>query len=405
VKIGILIDYMAPGSAPKTISQEVKNLRALGHEAKALIIMHGMSETYQFHYQGVDFRFLFDEFPSWARKCDFRFPGFSFFSLHHLTAAWLVPRLIRVHEFDFVVVHGTYNGFTGEQLWKRCGIPFAPFVWDPASYIMPKVYRDRFLGHFLSILVPMARWLDQRILRHCSCVITSGLLHHKRLREFTDKPLEVVVPGCFPVEKPRSYAERENLMLTFDRWDIGNTPEVFLNMLEKMRSKAKLMVAGHWYPERLKDEFLCAAQARGLLDRIVIEGPLDEKSIQDACSRAKVHLHPNEEAFGMQSLEAAGCGCPIIIPEGSGVAELFEHGKQGFFPPKDGIAQFRGDMGEFARYADLILEDPGIGSRMSQAAWESARRYTWRRHAEQIEALARKYCAGSHAVQSAQGIG
>ncbi len=399
MKIGILIDYMAPGSAPKTISQGVKNLRALGHEAEALIIMQGMDSTYQFHYEGVPFRFLFDEFPWWARKFDFRFPGFSFFSLHHFTAAHIVPKLIKENEFDMIVVHGTYNGFTGERLWKKRGIPYAPFVWDPASYIMPKVYRGQPLGRFLPVLEPLARWFDRRILRHCACVITSGTLHHKRLRAFTDKPLEIVMPGCFPVDRPRPFPEREEMMLTFDRWDVGNTPMMFLDMLEKMKSPTKLHVAGHWYPEQLKEDFLNEAKRRGLSQRIEIGGPLNEQAIQELCSRAKVHLHPNEEAFGMQSLEAAACGCPIIIPEGSGSAELFEHGKQGFFPRRDARAEYRGDMAEFARFADMILQDPELGARMSAAAWETAKEYTWGRHAQQIETLSRKYgCSASSKV-------
>lgn len=391
MRVGILIDRLAPGSAPKAIGQAVRGLRELGHDCEAVVIRGGYTPTYDFHLRGVPIRVLSDSFPAWARKLDFRFPGFSFFATHHLLSALLAPRVVRDREWDVLVTHSTYTCFTSISLKRRRGIPYIPFIWDPASYIFDKVYRRRGLGRLRFVLLPLARWLDQWILRDCQAVITSGRLHHERLRQFTGKPLEILVPGCFPLEELPRWQDREDIVLAFDRWDIGNTPTLFLDMIQRMQARARLVVAGHWYPESLRDEFLREVERRGLSGRVQVEGPLDEQRIRYWCARSRAHVHPNEEAFGMQCLEAAGCGCPFVIPRGSGVTELFEHGVHGFFPNTSPLDRFKGDMTEYAAYVERILRDPALGEAMGREAWKIARQYTWERHALQLHEILAKH--------------
>ncbi len=106
--------------------------------------------------------------------------------------------------------------------------------------------------------------------------------------------------------------------------------------------------------------------------------------IKDLCSRAMVHVHANEEAFGMQSLEAASCGCPIIIPAGSGVTDLFEHGVHGYFPKK-------GDLEEIINYIKLIFENPAKAENMGRQAWEVAKLNTWEHYVKKLDTIINKY--------------
>ena len=92
--------------------------------------------------------------------------------------------------------------------------------------------------------------------------------------------------------------------------------------------------------------------------------------IMKICSEAMVHVHPVHEAFGMQTLEAAGCGCPGIIPVGSGVANLFEHGISGFHPQP-------GDLEGIVNCINKISNDSELAQKMGLAAWEVAKNYTW----------------------------
>ena len=180
------------------------------------------------------------------------------------------------------------------------------------------------------------------------------------------------------------FDKREDLIFTYDRWDIGNTPDLFLDVLENLKKKIKLVIGGFWHPLSLKDIFLTEVKKRGLQDQIDVIGPLGESQIYDLCSKAILHIHHNFEAFGMQTLEAASCGCPIIIPAGSGVADIFEHGVHGFFPENNNLRQL-------TEYTDRIISNKDLAKRMSEACWQRSQKYTWDNFVLQLEKIIRKY--------------
>ena len=113
-------------------------------------------------------------------------------------------------------------------------------------------------------------------------------------------------------------------------------------------------------------------------------GPLNEKMIMDLASKAMVHVYPVHEAFGMQTLECAACGCPVIIPKGSGVADLFEHGVHGYFPEAS-------NFDEFVGFIDNIFLDSKLAEKFSKNSWERAKEYTWERYAQRLLEICRRY--------------
>jgi len=48
---------------------------------------------------------------------------------------------------------------------RKVGIPYLAFVYDPISYILPKVYSKSLLAAFFPLLIPLGKKLDQKILR------------------------------------------------------------------------------------------------------------------------------------------------------------------------------------------------------------------------------------------------
>ncbi len=377
-----MIDELVSGSAPKMVGQEVRGLSSLGHNAEAVVIKSGYSPTYSYHLDGVPIRGISDLMPP-IGAVDFRFPGFSFFSLHHLTAAAVSPLLFRQKEWDMVVCLAAYTCFTAQALKKTRQIPYLAFIGtEPFTYILKKVYSGKPLGRLLPVLMPFATFLQEYILRDCEAVITFSHKYDNLIQEYSGKPIEALPAGCFPVVTLPE--EREDFLLTFDRWDIGNTPHFFLEILPRLSRNVNLVVAGHWYPQSIRDSFVREVKKRGLEKRVSILGPLNEQMIIDLCSRAAVHIHPNKEAFGMQSLEAAACGCPIIIPEDSGVTELFQDGKHGYFPREN-------DIDGMTESIDRIISDPKRAKIMGRAAWEVAKHNTWVDHARRLDAIIRKY--------------
>ena len=383
------MDELAPGSAPKIMGQEVRGLRALGHECEAVSIIERdyprrFPSVYDYHLDGVPIKYLFEKFPLPVRALDFKFPGFSFFSLHHLTSAVFSTSNMEVGEWDVLVAYCQYTSFTARSLCKRRGIPYLQYIWDPTPYTLAKVYSQKPMSHFFPILLPMASYLDKYAFKDALAVITSGKLHHSRLRQLTDKNLEILYPGCFPAAEFPPFEARDDMILTFDRWDVGNIPNVFLDILERLSRRIRLVIGGFWHPQSLRESFVREVERRGLSDWVQIMGPLDERMIIQLCSKAKVHIHPNEEAFGMQSLEAAACGCPILIPENSGVTDLFEHGVHGYFPK-------RGDVDKYIEYIERIIRNPAQAKEMSYEAWQTAKSHTWKEHALKLEEITMKY--------------
>jgi glycosyltransferase involved in cell wall biosynthesis len=377
-----MMDQLVAGSAPKMVGQEVRGLSDLGYRAEALVIKSGYSPIYSYHLAGVKIESISDMAPP-VSVLDLKFPGFSFFSLHHLTSAAVSPLLFKQGRWDIIVCLAAYTCFTAQALKKSRGIPYLAFIGtEPFTYILPKVYSGKPLGRLLPFLMPFAGFLQEYILRDCEAVITFSKTYDHLIREYSSKPIETLPAGCFPIESLPD--KREKFILTFDRWDIGNTPHIFLEILPKIDRDIKLVVAGHWYPESIRTSFIAEVKRKNLEDRISILGPLNELDIIRLCSSAMIHVHTNKEAFGMQSLEAAACGCPIIVPKGSGVTELFQDGLHGFFPEE-------GDIGGITDAINRISSDPLLAWKLGFEAWQVAKRNTWKEHAQRLSRIIERY--------------
>lgn len=389
MKIAILIDELAPGSAPKLIGQAIRGLNRLGHTCEALILVDNKladryPEIYNYHLKGVKIRYLSEEAPRIFKIIDFKFPGFSFFSLHHILSFFIAPLVIKRNEFDIIIAHCQYSAFSawGLKLFRK--IPYLLLVWDPATYTLKKIYTKTWLRYLYHFLYPFASFLDKFSTRGAKALITSGSLHHAEFRKISGKPLEDLFPGCIPSEEFIKYSERVNTILTYDRWDIGNKPQLFLEILNKLEEGIKLKVGGFWHPESIKEDFIKEVELRNLSHRVELLGPLDENDILRLCKETILHLHQNEEAFGMQTLEAAACGCCIIIPKGSGVTDIFQHGIHGYFPDKN-------NPEELLFYIKAIFSDLNKSEEMGKKAWEAAKKYTWEKHVKRLEEIIYKY--------------
>lgn len=391
MRIGFLADELAPGSAPVIIGHTIRGLRKLGYDAQCLLIVRKpypemYPEIFRHYLRGdVPIQYIMDRLPKLFTRCNFKFPGFSFFSFHHISSGLFSPFIFRPKEYDMLIANCQYTSFVARPLSIFKKIPYLQLIWDPAPYTFKKIYLKRKMKFFAPLLYPLTLLLDKFAYAGSKAIITSGKLHHKYLRTITNKNLEILYPGCNPLEKLPDFSTREKMILTYDRWDIGNIPNLFLDILKGLDNpKIKLVIGGFWHPPSLRDSFLKEVKRNNLASQIELLGPLSEDMIRNLCAKAMVHIHHNEEAFGMQSLEAAACGCPIIIPAGSGVTELFQHGVHGYFPEK-------GDLNAIIRSARLIFEDPKKTEEMGRNAWEAAKRNTWDNYIEALDNIIRRY--------------
>ncbi len=384
MRLGVMTDKIHPGSTPKVIGLEVRYLREIGQQAEAISILEGIpgGDQYRDYLQGQPIRFLSSEASPLFKKLNFKFPFFAFFSTFHLLAPYFASSVVKRGEYDAIISHATYTCLTARRISKNSGIPYFAFIWDPIDYILRKCYGDKPLRHFFPALLPLGGILDSYVTNGSMAVITCSNLHVEYLRTKTNRPIEIVYPGCEPIDKiPGS---RGDYILAVDRWDLGNSPHKLLGMMKLLPKNAKLVVVGFWYPESLRTSFESQIKAEGLADQVEARGPANREQLKALYSQARVLVHPNEEVFGFVPHEAASCGCPIIMPGTSGNCEVYKHGIHGFFPPKF-------DTHAFAEYAGRLVADERLAWKMGEAAWIEARKHTWKDHTLRLNEIVTKY--------------
>jgi D-inositol-3-phosphate glycosyltransferase len=112
-------------------------------------------------------------------------------------------------------------------------------------------------------------------------------------------------------------------------------------------------------------------QLYGLEGQVRFVEPQQHHILSTYYRAADVVLVPSRsESFGLVALEAAACGTPVVANAVGGLLTIVEHGRTGFL-----VADRQPDV--FARHIAQILDDPALAARMSSAAAERARGYTW----------------------------
>ena len=124
---------------------------------------------------------------------------------------------------------------------------------------------------------------------------------------------------------------------------------------------------------------------RGLRDRFLVTGLLDEELLVSAYNSCDMLVLPSEyEAFGLVLAEAMACGRPCIATRVGGVPEVVDEGRTGMLvPPRDPAA--------LAEAMIEILSDPEKGRRMGEAGRAKAlREFTVERMADRMLEIYRR---------------
>lgn len=365
------------GGSGIAVVNEVRELRKMGVDAELVILFRKeqFNSVKNYHAEDIPVIFLSDSLPRIFRF-NFKFPIFSFFSLFHLSSIFWAPKLLKSRNYDVLLAHETYNCFSAIASAKYSGAKLITFIWDPVSYIVPRVYGKGFLRFFLPLIIFISKSIDKFILNHCDSVLICSSLHEQVLRKLNNKvPMIKVFPGAEVLEKlPK---KKEKIIVSLTKWDIGKNPEFLLQVASCLKQDFRWFIAGNWVSKELEDDFKQKIKQYGLEEKFVLTGKIFGRKKMDFLAQARVLVHPIVEAFGMFALEAAACGCPIILPKTSGVCELFVDGKHGFFPEE-------GNVKKFAECLNLFLDDEKKSLEMGKSAWLVAKKYSWKSHALKI---------------------
>jgi glycosyltransferase involved in cell wall biosynthesis len=376
LRTAVFMDRLPPGSSAKVAGQEVRQLNELGFDSELLLIKREVSGPDREHLNAVTTASLEDSIPR-PLRLGMQIPGFSFFSSFHLTAPIYGPLTLK-KKYDLIVAHGTYTCFTAYSLKKIRRIPYVAFLWDPIAYILQKVYNDTALRTALPFLRPIGKVLDKIISDASEVVLLPSKFHLARMKDITNTAIEILYPGVDASEAlPKT---RGDYILAVARWERGKKPFFYLDLLEALRREkltSQLVMVGPWKDSLLLNRFLKEAESRGLRGFLDLHGPPSNSELVELYRGAGLLVHAVTESFGMIGLEAAAHGCPFIIPKGSGVTDLFSDGVHGFFPSE-------GDTDAYAKAVSELFFDRRRTFEMGRKAWEVARQFTWRSHAEHL---------------------
>jgi len=373
-KIGILVDQLVPGGVQKSAIQEAQYLKKLGHDVRLFVLVRlDISYQYQDLSTGLEVIYLSD-FNPWPFKRAWRIPYFSFLTTLHLLNPFFAGRYQILKNLDFIVSHGTTTCITARAVSLRLKIPYLAFIWDPMLYIWEKVYGSspiRWLSPFIKSLI---KKYERDFLLTAALVATSSRVHQKFIKTHYQIDPLIIYPGCAILDiAPR---KQSRYILGFTRWESAKNPFLFMTLARKI-PRLKILLAGSWTNIEDRADFLAQVKAQGLAKRISLLSAQAETDLQEIAQKSFVWVHPNFEAFGMSGLEMAAYGLPIIIPRGSGVTELFTHGREGFFPDD-------GKTNQFVKYIKYLYQHPTEALTMGKKAAATARKYSWETHAQTV---------------------
>lgn len=374
-RVAILVDSLEAGGVQKAALKEAIYMRQNGVATDLVVIRRLPSNSYHSDLKNLCTNFMSDN--SRLLRWSFRFPFFHYFSTHHLTGALLSPRMLST-QYSLIISHGSTTSIAAYWLKRTCNIPYFAFIWDPMTYILHKVYSQSNLVHFLGPLRRIALPIEGKIVENASLVLTCSSVHSSALSREYGVNSTIVYPGTVIPKEPIQKIGDE--MLAFTRWELAKNPAMLLQILVRI-PQARLFMAGKWASQVESEVFLSMAKKFGVVNRLEHIGYFTDNDITRICERGRLWVHPNFEAFGMGGLEAASNGVPIIIPKGSGVSEIFQDGREGFFPTV-------GDLDSYSEGVSKLISDPELAFRMGRAARSTAERYTWDAHSSSILKLA-----------------
>jgi glycosyltransferase involved in cell wall biosynthesis len=301
---------------------------------------------------------------------------------------------------EVVISHNFADASRFLQLQHRTGgFKLALFVHDPWTfypYARPDILLRSLSWKFEPSGVPLVRVegsrlrqlvaAEKNILKSADLVLTNSFkTQESLLRNYGISRTDSTVLHYGAHPEPTIPNQRGDFVL------IGGTSlEVGRNFELAFKAAgmadAKVVLAGRKAPttalllRALKEE--CRRYDVVFSDYLPSHGNTGE--LRRLFQTARVYLNPSEESFAIRTLEAASFGCPIIQNANCGSSELFIHGLDGFFPQEI-------DAKLYANYISKFRDELKAWT-MGKHAWETARKHTWKDHANKLVQSLEKIC-------------
>jgi glycosyltransferase involved in cell wall biosynthesis len=153
-----------------------------------------------------------------------------------------------------------------------------------------------------------------------------------------------------------------------ERKNVRGLIEAFARLPEAVRRSHQLVVVCD-LPGELAEGYRHLARMRGVDDRLVLTGEVDDATLRVLYQRCAAFAFPSRyEGLGLPILEAMHCGSPVVAGDNSSLPEVV--GDAGIIAPAD-------EPAAFAAALLRVLEDPKLAADLSARGPERAATFTW----------------------------
>jgi len=279
-----------------------------------------------------------------------------------------VPRLHRERPIDLIHAHAALPcGHAAALLSRHLNIPFVVTLHGL------DVFNTCFLG---GVPAEWRRRASIHVYRAARTVICISEKVQQLLRDGLQQDVRSTVvhngtdPNFFSPASGEAPPQRGNEILIVGNLLVSKGHELVLRAIRQLEAsfpQLRCRIIGEG-PDGARLEAL--ARELGIAQRVQLEGRKNRAEVADAMRACSVFVLPSRyEGLGCVYLEAMACGKPVMACGGQGIAEIIEHGKNGWLipgwvTPIDGLA-------ELVQGLSTLLQSPDLRSRLGASARET----------------------------------
>ena len=379
------LGFFYSGGGEKLILEEIRGLRALGHEVTCFAPYVDREGCYPGVPEMDEIYPMLPAPPKWLPMKD---P--LWVALSCVAVLFLTPNLRYFDVFFGANQPGPWFAFVASRLLKKPYVIYLaqalrilhPRAIDLANGIRIREGDHRFLMAMKRVLGFAIDWADRLSVRHADVVLTNG--HH--VSKWIEKVYGVanypVPAGCHPLpEAELGYGNRRGGGLIMNGVEIRKPFILLTNRHSPMKRfeyaiwamkalsrelpELRLVITGQ--PTEYTDQLQYLVEGLGIAKAVYFVGLVAEDDLATLYREALVYVYPSpEEDFGMGIVEAMGAGTPVVAWNNGGPTVTVEDRVTGFLvEPYDTEA--------FAERILTLAANPELAERFGRAAHRRVR--------------------------------
>ncbi|MEW6567770.1 MAG: glycosyltransferase family 4 protein [Chloroflexota bacterium] len=391
--------FVYSGGGERIVLEEVKGLRALGHEVVCYAPTLDRAKCYPELVDQIGVRTFFPQLPGWFPLRDAWAMALS--SLMAPAFAW------RFRHMDVIVGANQPGAWIAFCVAKVLRKPYVVYLNQPNRLIYPRRIDQetgwltrpdyRVLDALIKRLRAFVAWADRKSFTAAKVMLANGDYIAGVIERVYGRKQVLCPAGCYPqplkllclnpfsayqgsFSMGRVTITKPYILITNRHEPQKKFEYVIEAMAEVLRvvPEASLVIPGPFTAHTPKLASLVTTL--GLGDRVVFLGQVSEPDLQRLYREAAVYCYPApEEDFGMGVIEAMAWGVPVVAWDHAGPTVIVVNGVTGFLAEPYRVESY-------AKAITRLLVNPELRSRMGVAARERVEAYfTWERHTQILE--------------------